>query len=987
MVLSIKRLFIITVAFFVLAIFTGPGTALAQIINAGSSSGTIFSCEGTPSYDPNIGHFTVSGSGLSADISLNASANFEISLNSASGYVTSLSLPQSAGSVGNTTIYVRSAASAPPGITPGTITATSGAATPKTVNVNARINPLPTVNQVNSIVKKNGQTVPAINFTGTGRGFTWTNDQPGIGLAASGSGNIPSFTAINPGLNTVTATITVTPISPGYVYISDNSGNNVYIVNTLTNLLETVVNVTFPGLVHASPNGSQVFVEDYASNIIPVISTSSNTITHTITLPGSTNSNSILISRDGSTLYSGGSNNTLYVIDIASYRIIRKIAIPTNGPVGLSPDGTKIYVIDNLAHTSYSIFDTQTGALIASVPLPPFTDIASPGNFVLSEDGTEFYITAGPNTVMVIDAATGAFITNITVGNTPRYITFSPDGAHAYVANYTDHSVSVINTATNTVESTIQLTDISGGMVVGPSSARLYAINGIAHTLDEIGLVNSQIFASVPAGPHPVYPDVAGGTGCSGAPITFTISVESTVNAIITPGAVSGAIAACAGSPSASPNIQQFKVSGRGLIADITATAPPNFEISTAPDIGYSNNLTLVQNGGAVNNVTVYVRAAATAPVGNISGNVKLSTPGGPDKNVAVSGTVTAALNPSVTISADQTSICQGTQVNFTAVASGAGASPVYQWSVNGTNTGTNAATFSTSTLNNGDNVICTVITNTICGNASAVSNQVGITVTPYSTPIISVTASTSNPVCSGIPLAFTATLTNGGDAPSYQWQVNNVNAGTNSAVFTAGALNNGDQVTCTTTNNGVCALPATSPPYTVVVNQSPTVTFSQNVTIAEGSSIQLNPIITGDVTSYSWSPANGLDNSGVANPMASPVSTTLYQLTVTSADGCGATNDITVTVVKPPLVIPTTFTPNGDGINDTWNIKYLDTYPGCSIKIFTRNGGLIYQSTGYPKPWDGTYNQEPLPIGVYYYVIDLKDGAQPLGGSVTILR
>jgi len=545
----------------------------------------------------------------------------------------------------------------------------------------------------------------------------------------------------------------------------------------------------------------------------------------------------------------------------------------------------------------------------------------------------------------------------------------------------------VINTATYAVVSTIQLNNLSGGIVVGPNGSRLCTINGAAHTLDLVVLGQNQIVASIPAGPNPVYPDVAGGTGCSGAPITFTISVESTVNAIITPGTVSGTIAACAGSPSASPNIQQFTVSGHGLIADITATAPANFEISLAPGNGYSNSLTLTQSGGTVNNVTVYVRAVATAPAGNISGSVNLSTPGGPDKNVAVSGTVTAALNPSVTISADQTSICQGTQVNFTATASGAGANTVYQWSINGVNTGTNAATFSSSTLNNGDNVVCTVTVTSICGIVSVPSNQANITVTAVTTPGISVSPSASNPVCSGVPITFTATLSNGGDAPSYQWQVNNVNAGTNSAVFTSSTLNNGDQVTCTTSNNGLCALPATSAPYTVVVNQSPTVTFSQNVTINEGSSIQLNPIITGDVTGYSWSPATGLDNTGVANPTASPVTTTTYQLTVTSADGCDATNNITVNVVKPPLVIPTTFTPNGDGINDTWNIKHLDAYPGCSIKIFTRNGGLIYQSTGYPKPWDGTYNEEPLPIGVYYYVIDLKDGAQPLGGSVTILR
>lgn len=83
---------------------------------------------------------------------------------------------------------------------------------------------------------------------------------------------------------------------------------------------------------------------------------------------------------------------------------------------------------------------------------------------------------------------------------------------------------------------------------------------------------------------------------------------------------------------------------------------------------------------------------------------------------------------------------------------------------------------------------------------------------------------------------------------------------------------------------------------------------------------------------------------------------------------------------------IPNTFTPNGDGINDYWNIPGLDTYPNAKVNIFNRYGTPVFQSIGYAKPFDGTSNGKPLPVGVYYYIITLKKG-DVLSGNVTIIR
>jgi gliding motility-associated-like protein len=92
------------------------------------------------------------------------------------------------------------------------------------------------------------------------------------------------------------------------------------------------------------------------------------------------------------------------------------------------------------------------------------------------------------------------------------------------------------------------------------------------------------------------------------------------------------------------------------------------------------------------------------------------------------------------------------------------------------------------------------------------------------------------------------------------------------------------------------------------------------------------------------------------------------------------------IRVLKKP-VIPNVFSPNGDGINDVWDIKYLAAYPGATVDVFNRGGQMIFRSQGYTTPWNGTYKGNPLPVGTYYYVIDPKNGREKISGSITILK
>jgi gliding motility-associated-like protein len=171
-----------------------------------------------------------------------------------------------------------------------------------------------------------------------------------------------------------------------------------------------------------------------------------------------------------------------------------------------------------------------------------------------------------------------------------------------------------------------------------------------------------------------------------------------------------------------------------------------------------------------------------------------------------------------------------------------------------------------------------------------------------------------------------------------------------------------------------------------IVVYPSPTVATNGPLTTLEGASVKLNASATGHNLSYKWYPSTGLDHDDVLAPIASPTETTGYRLTVTSAEGCSSSADVTVKVLKY-LVIPNAFTPNGDGRNDVWDVKYLNDYPNNTVEVYNRNGQKLFSSVGYPIPWDGRYNGNYLSPGTYYYIINPKNGRQVVSGSITIMR
>lgn len=286
----------------------------------------------------------------------------------------------------------------------------------------------------------------------------------------------------------------------------------------------------------------------------------------------------------------------------------------------------------------------------------------------------------------------------------------------------------------------------------------------------------------------------------------------------------------------------------------VTFTASPSGG-GTAPTYQWKVNGNNVGSGGttftsstlADNDVVTVVMAsndACASPTTATSNQITMS--------------VNSAVTPSVGISANPASpICAGTSVTFTATPTNGGSGPTYQWQVNGNNVGSGGTTYTTTNLVNNDVVTAIMTSDAACASpTTATSNQVNITVTPSVTPSVSIAANPNTPVCAGTPITFTATPTNGGNTPTYQWQVNGTNAGNGGATFTSSTLANGDAVTVIMTSNANCAVPATATSNAVNVTIDPSVTPSVNIT-----AVPNGPICTGDQVDFTATPTNGGNN------------------------------------------------------------------------------------------------------------------------------
>lgn len=276
------------------------------------------------------------------------------------------------------------------------------------------------------------------------------------------------------------------------------------------------------------------------------------------------------------------------------------------------------------------------------------------------------------------------------------------------------------------------------------------------------------------------------------------------------------------------------------------------------------------------------------------------------------------------------------------------------------------------------------------------------LTVAALVTPSVTITPPGTWAGCDGMEVTYTADAQNAGSNATYQWMLNGQNSGGHSNTYTSSTLHTGDVITCVVINNDEC-VPLTSP----VSNQA-TIKADQYVTLTLTITSSVNgTVIAGTPVTFKAEPSNVQDNPAyqwyVNGQAAGSNSATFTSNTLSDGDEVtcnmmsgGAcilnpsvnSNVITVSVTVPEkIVVPNTFTPNGDGYNDTWYIPGLLSYTNCTINIYNRYGAMVYRSVGYQHPWDGTSNGKAVPSGVYYYVIDTRSSSGKLSGEVTVLR
>ena len=136
----------------------------------------------------------------------------------------------------------------------------------------------------------------------------------------------------------------------------------------------------------------------------------------------------------------------------------------------------------------------------------------------------------------------------------------------------------------------------------------------------------------------------------------------------------------------------------------------------------------------------------------------------------------------------------------------------------------------------------------------------------------------------------------------------------------------------------------------------------------------------------YSWTPINTfLNYDTILNPICTPLTNIDYKISVSSSKGCISTKSVFVRLNKE-INIVNAFSPNGDGINDLWDISSFANYAGASVKVFDRGGTIVYQSQNLNNRWNGMKNGQSLPVGVYYYIIDVPN-YRMINGSLTLLK
>ncbi|MBB79177.1 MAG: hypothetical protein CL844_09275 [Crocinitomicaceae bacterium] len=252
-------------------------------------------------------------------------------------------------------------------------------------------------------------------------------------------------------------------------------------------------------------------------------------------------------------------------------------------------------------------------------------------------------------------------------------------------------------------------------------------------------------------------------------------------------------------------------------------------------------------------------------------------------------------------------------------------------------------------------------------------------------TPVINITASDTS-ICLNDVVLFEAILQDCPNSSSYKWYINNVLiAETNTAFFSTSDISDGDVVTVENScfTNCVEIISSDSP---IISVYSFYLDAGDDVTVPIGTAVNLNGMTS--APNYSWEPSLLFTNPTELSTVIFPEQTTIVTL-IAIENNCVLTDNITITIIED-ISIPNMFSPNNDGINDSWIIKGIEKYPNNTIVIYDRWGQEVFKTNSYnsEKAWNGKIKNNIVTEGVFYFVLELNNEEnKQYKGSITVIR
>ncbi|WP_084196023.1 YncE family protein [Streptosporangium amethystogenes] len=330
---------------------------------------------------------------------------------------------------------------------------------------------------------------------------------------------------------------TVVSANTGLAYTANRGNRTVSVIDTVKGATTATVQVATSGWaspsdVAVSPDGTRAYAANPDSRSVSVIDTATNTVTATVALAAA--GTTLAVSPDGKKVYvTGQGTGSVTVIDTATNTVSTKILVVGYENMAVTPNGSRLYV-SQWSERSVAVIDTTTNKLITTVP----TNGGCQG-LAAHPDGTRVYVAGNEaRSVFVINTATNAITHSIGVGTPPTCVAVNPNGSGVYVG-CEDGPVSLIDSIGNKVVATVPIFDVTA-LAVAPNGTFVYAPDFSTHTLSVVDTTSNTVTGTVTVGANPCSVTFGPGVPLTTATPTVVKGTPLKVRYSTVPGNVSG---------------------------------------------------------------------------------------------------------------------------------------------------------------------------------------------------------------------------------------------------------------------------------------------------------------------------------------------------------------------------------------------------------------------------------------------------------------